>query len=59
MNNTFYQRAEFYALTAAMLNGTIGVLTHFGLNSGISHHQVAFWKSFIAFLILLVYWYIA
>ncbi|KMJ44825.1 membrane protein [Xenorhabdus khoisanae] len=55
MNNTFYQRAEFYALTAAMLNGTIGVLTHFGLNSGISHHQVAFWKSFIAFLILLVY----
>ncbi|WP_237385705.1 DMT family transporter [Xenorhabdus sp. Sc-CR9] len=55
MNNAFYQRAEFYALTAAALNGTIGVLTHFGLNSGISHHQVAFWKCFIAFLILLVY----
>ncbi|PHM74445.1 DMT family transporter [Xenorhabdus kozodoii] len=55
MNNAFYQRAECYALTAAMLNGTIGIFTHFGLNSGISHHQVAFWKCFIAFLILLIY----
>ncbi|KER02534.1 DMT family transporter [Photorhabdus temperata] len=55
MSNTFYQRAECYALTAAALNGTIGVLTYFGLNAGASHHQVAFWKCFIAFLILVVY----
>ncbi|PHM38984.1 membrane protein [Xenorhabdus mauleonii] len=55
MSKAFYRRAEFYALTAAALNGTLGVLTHFGLNSGISHHQIAFWKCFIAFLILMAY----
>ncbi|MBE8598131.1 DMT family transporter [Xenorhabdus sp. BG5] len=55
MNRYFFKRAEFYALTAAALNGTIGVFTYFGLNSGISHSQVAFWKCFIAFLVLLIY----
>lgn len=45
--------AEFFALGAAFLNGTIGVLTRFGLND--THHSsIAFWKCFGAFLLLCV-----
>lgn len=55
MSQLFYKRAECYALLAAAMNGTVGTLTRYGLSVGASHHQVAFWKSFIAFLVLLTY----
>src|SRR5207245_963014 len=45
----------YLALMAAGLNGTIGTFTRFALGSGASHHQVAFWKCFMAFVILLGY----
>lgn len=50
-----FNRPEFCALMAAMLNGTIGVFTRFGFAEGATHHQVAFWKCFIAFMLLLSY----
>lgn len=46
--------AELFALGAAGLNGTIGVLTKFGLENT-SHHAIAFWKCFGAFLLLLAF----
>ena len=46
--------ADFFALGAAGLNGTIGVLTKFGLENT-SHHAIAFWKCFGAFLLLLAF----
>ncbi|AQS42007.1 MAG: EamA-like transporter family protein [Candidatus Tokpelaia hoelldobleri] len=50
-----FNRPEMFALIAAMLNGIIGVFTRFGFTEGATHHQVAFWKCFIAFVLLLFY----
>jgi len=42
-------------LAAAALNGTIGIFTRFGFEAGATAHQMAFWKCFGAFLVLLTY----
>ena len=46
------KRAEFFALIAAIFNGSIGVFTRFGFNSGLTPNTLAFWKCFGAFLLL-------
>lgn len=48
-------RAEYLALIAAMLNGTIGVFTRFGLQAGLTPSVLAFYKCFIAFIIIAIY----
>ncbi|MBB6262094.1 drug/metabolite transporter (DMT)-like permease [Paenochrobactrum gallinarii] len=53
MTNILRTRSELFALTAAALNGTIGPFNRFGFMDGASHHEIAFLKCFIAFLILL------
>lgn len=47
-------RAEFLALGAAVVNGMIGPLNRIAFDAGATHQQVAFLKSFGAFLVLLV-----
>jgi drug/metabolite transporter, DME family len=47
------RRAGVYALIAAAMNGSIGALTRVALTSGISHHQIAFMKCFLAFVVLI------
>ena len=47
--------AEYLALMAAMLNGTIGIFTRFGLQAGLTPSALAFYKCFIAFAIIAVY----
>ncbi|MCR8526223.1 EamA family transporter, partial [Escherichia coli] len=49
------KRAEFFALIAAIFNGSIGVFTRFGFNSGLTPNTLAFWKCFGAFLLLFIY----
>jgi len=49
------KHAELYAVGAAVLNGTIGVLTRFCLAGGASHHQIAFLKCFLAFLLMFAF----
>jgi len=51
---TLRLRPELFALLAAMANGTIGPLNRFGFAEGATHHQIAFFKCFGAFLIVLV-----
>ena len=46
-------RPELLALLAAVANGTIGPFNRFGFIAGATHHQVAFFKCFGAFLILI------
>lgn len=48
-------RAEIYALLAALANGTIGPLNRFAFQGGASHHETAFLKCFGAFLVLLLW----
>lgn len=48
-------RAEFFALIAAILNGSIGIFTRFGFNNGLTPNTLAFWKCFGAFLLILIY----
>ncbi|WP_218563642.1 DMT family transporter [Moraxella ovis] len=48
-------RAEYLSLIAAMLNGTIGVFTRFGLQAGLAPSVLAFYKCFIAFIIIAIY----
>ena len=48
-------RAEVYALMAAAMNGSIGTLTRVVLAKGVSHHQIAFMKCFLAFLVVLAF----
>lgn len=48
-------RAEYLALIAAMLNGTIGVFTRFGLQAGLTPSVLVFYKCFIAFIIIAIY----
>ncbi|WP_209315446.1 hypothetical protein [Haematospirillum sp. H1815] len=48
-------RPEFHALAAAALNGMIGPFNRAGFMEGGSHHQIAFFKCFAAFLILLIF----
>lgn len=55
MGNFFIKRPEYFALVAAALNGTIGPLNRLGFSQGASHNQVAFYKCFLAFLVLLVF----
>ncbi len=55
MPRHFYQRAEFFAIAAAALNGSIGPLTKLGFEFGASHHVIAFLKCLSAFLLLLTY----
>ncbi|VVE86791.1 membrane protein [Pandoraea bronchicola] len=43
---------ERCALIAALLNGTIGVLTRTGFDQGATPAQIAFWKCFGAFLLV-------
>lgn len=50
-----FRRAEFLALMAAILNGSIGVLTRFALHDGSTPILVAFWKCFGAFVFLGLY----
>ncbi|OOR91082.1 EamA family transporter [Moraxella caviae] len=50
--NKFYQRAEFLALGAAIINGSIGIITRFGFDDGASPSALAFWKCFVAFLLV-------
>ena len=52
------KRAEFFALIAAIFNGSIGVFTRFGFNSGLTPNTLAFWKCFGAFLLLFIYLFI-
>lgn len=53
MTKILRNRPEFFALTAAALNGTIGPFNRLGFMNGASHHEIAFLKCFIAFLMLL------
>lgn len=53
MRNFLTKRPEYFALAAAALNGTIGPLNRLGFAQGASHNQVAFFKCFLAFLVLL------
>lgn len=46
---------ELCALAAALLNGTIGVFTRIGLEQGATPESIAFWKCFVAFLLVLSY----
>jgi drug/metabolite transporter (DMT)-like permease len=48
-------RPEIYALIAAAMNGSIGALTRVALAGGVSHHQIAFMKCFLAFILLLLF----
>ncbi|MEG9884729.1 MAG: DMT family transporter [Hyphomicrobiales bacterium] len=45
-------RPEFFALLAAMANGTIGSFNRFGFAAGATHNQIAFLKCCGAFLLL-------
>jgi DME family drug/metabolite transporter len=55
MFTSLFRRAELFALVAAALNGTIGVLTRFGFHDGATPNLVAFWKCFGAFLLITAY----
>lgn len=55
MSVSLFRRAEFFALVAAVLNGTIGVLTRFGFHDGSTPNLVAFWKCFGAFILIALY----
>ncbi|SNU80894.1 DMT family transporter [Pandoraea sputorum] len=46
---------EVFALTAAILNGTIGVLTRTAFDQGATSTSVAFWKCFGAFVLVSAY----
>ncbi|VVD88867.1 membrane protein [Pandoraea capi] len=46
---------EVFALTAAVLNGTIGVLTRTAFEQGATTASVAFWKCFGAFVLVSAY----
>ncbi|WP_435932805.1 hypothetical protein ACSF86_04320 [Moraxella bovoculi] len=50
-----HAHAEYLALIAAMLNGTIGVFTRFGLQAGLMPSVLAFYKCFIVFIIIVIY----
>ncbi|WGK68575.1 DMT family transporter [Candidatus Haliotispira prima] len=49
------KKAGMYALIAAALNGTIGTLTRLGFTMEATHHQIAFYKCFLSFLLLLIF----
>ncbi|GFM87225.1 hypothetical protein PSCICO_26240 [Pseudomonas cichorii] len=55
MSASLFKRPEFYALIAAILNGTIGALTRVGFANGSTSNQIAFWKCFGAFLVIALY----
>ncbi|RMO11177.1 hypothetical protein ALQ47_01686 [Pseudomonas cichorii] len=55
MSTSLLKRPEFFALIAAILNGTIGVFTRMGFAHGASSNQIAFWKCFGAFLVIALY----
>ena len=46
-------KPEFFAFFTAIANGTIGPFNRFGFAEGATHHQIAFFKCFGAFLIVL------
>lgn len=50
--NRFRHSPEIFALTAAVLNGTIGVLTRTGFDQGATFAALAFWKCFGAFVLV-------
>ncbi|ANB91961.1 membrane protein [Moraxella ovis] len=47
-------KPEIFALFAAILNGSIGIFTRFafGFDGGLSPTALAFWKCFVAFLLI-------
>ena len=47
-------RPELFALLAAIANGTIGPFNRFGLAEGATHQEIAFFKCFGAFMIVLI-----
>lgn len=47
-------RAEYFALIAAMLNGTIGIFTRLGFDAGLTPNALAFYKCFSAFIIVFI-----
>lgn len=55
MSTSLFKRPEFYALIAAILNGTIGAFTRVGFAHGATSNQIAFWKCFAAFLVIALY----
>ncbi|MBX8495692.1 DMT family transporter [Pseudomonas cichorii] len=55
MSTSLFKRPEFFALIAAILNGTIGVFTRMGFAHGATSNQIAFWKCFAAFLVIALY----
>ncbi len=55
MSTSLLKRPEFFALIAAILNGTIGVFTRMGFAHGATSNQIAFWKCFGAFLVIALY----
>ncbi|RMQ41286.1 hypothetical protein ALQ04_03910 [Pseudomonas cichorii] len=55
MSTSLLKRPEFFALIAAVLNGSIGVFTRMGFAHGATSNQIAFWKCFGAFLVIALY----
>lgn len=53
MPSTPRARPELYALSAAILNGTLGSWNRLAFRGGTSYHEIAFLKCFFAFLVVL------